>query len=162
MTEIWKDVVGYKGLYQVSNLGRVKSLPKIAGFRKQDEKQSAIFVDRHGYCKVNLYKNNTHKQCYVHILVATAFLPNNDNKPQVNHIDGDKCNNCTENLEWCTAKENVIHSYKTGLKFGKNGENHPMYGKHHSEETRKKIGLASKRYWSRINKNKASDGKCGL
>lgn len=153
MTEIWKDVVGYEGLYQVSNLGRVKSLPKNAGFRKQAEKQSAIFMDRQGYCKVNLYKNNAHRQCYVHILVATAFLPNNENKPQVNHIDGDKSNNCVENLEWCTAKENVIHSYTIGLKSGKKGKDHPMFGKKHSLETRNKLSEASKRRWSGI--------KCG-
>ena len=62
MTEIWKDVVGYEGLYQVSNLGRVKSLPKMVGFRYQDEKLTAIFKDKRGYCKTNLYKNNKHKQ----------------------------------------------------------------------------------------------------
>ena len=150
MTEVWKDIVGYEGLYQVSNLGRVKSLPKMVGFRKQSEKQCAIFTDKRGYCKTNLYKNNTHKQVYVHILVASAFLPNPANKPQVNHIDGDKSNNQIHNLEWCTAKENVIHAYRTGLKVGKKGEQHPMYGKKHNEETRKKLSELSRNYWNRV------------
>ncbi len=154
MTEIWKDVVGYEGLYEVSSLGRVKSLPKMAGVRWQPEKQSSIFTDKHGYCKVNLYKNNTHKQCYVHILVATTFLSNVENKPQVNHIDGNKSNNSIENLEWCTAKENVLHAYSIGLSHGRKGSEHPMFGKRHSEETRKKLSEASKRRWRK--------SKCGL
>lgn len=153
MTEIWKDIVGYEGLYQVSNLGRVKSLPKMAGFRSQPEKLTAIFVDKHGYHKANLYKNNTHKQVYVHILVAQAFVSNDDNKPQVNHKDGDKSHNFDTNLEWCTAKENVIHAYTTGLKHGKKGVDHPMFGKKHSLETRKKLSDASRRRWSGV--------KCG-
>lgn len=153
MTEIWKDIVGYEGLYQVSNLGRVKSLPKMVGFRPQSEKLTAIFIDKHGYYKTNLYKNNIHKQVYVHILVAQAFVPNVCNKPQVNHIDGDKSHNFDTNLEWCTAKENVVHAYANGLKVGKKGSDHPMYGKKHSEETRKRIGEASKRYWGKV--------KCG-
>lgn len=154
MTEIWKDVVGYEGLYQVSNLGRVKSLPKKAGFRKQDEKQSAIFTDKHGYCKTNLYKNNTHKQVYVHILVAKAFVPNKYNKPQVNHIDGNKSNNQVTNLEWCTAKENIIHAHLTGLIVAKRGEQHPMYGKKHSEETRKKLSEVSRKHWDKVHNKK--------
>lgn len=147
MTEIWKDIVGYEGLYQVSNLGRVKSLPKMVGFRSQSEKLTAIFADKHGYHKTNLYKNHTHKQAYVHILVAQAFVPNGSNKPQINHIDGDKSHNFVENLEWCTASENVVHAYSTGLKHGKKGIDHPMFGKKHSEETRKKLSEASKRRW---------------
>lgn len=154
MTEIWNDIIGYEGLYQVSNLGRVKSLPKMVGFRPQSEKLTAIFVDKHGYYKTNLYKNNTHKQVYVHILVAQAFIPNIDNKPQVNHKDGDKSHNVDSNLEWCTAKENIIHAYTTGLKHGKKGVDHPMFGKRHSQETRQKLSEASKRRWSVV--------KCGL
>lgn len=153
MTEIWKDVVGYEGLYQVSNLGRVKSLPKQVGFRPQQEKLTAIFIDKRGYCKTNLYKNNTHKQVYVHILVGQAFIPNVADKPQINHIDGDKTNNTVENLEWCTAKENVRHAYTTGLKHGKAGAEHPMFGKKHSAETREKLSEASRRRWGVV--------KCG-
>lgn len=153
MVEIWKDVVGYEGLYQVSNLGRVRSLPKMVGFRSQPEKLIAIFADKHGYHKTNLYKHNTHKQVYVHMLVAQAFIPNDENKPQVNHKDGDKSHNFDYNLEWCTAKENIIHAYSNGLKHDKKGVDHPMYGKKHSLETRKKLSEASKRRWSEV--------KCG-
>lgn len=145
--------MGYEGLYQVSNLGRVKSLPKMVGFRPQAEKLIAIFVDKHGYYKTNLYKNKTHRQVYVHILVAQAFIPKIEGKSQVNHKDGDKSNNFDYNLEWCTAQENIVHAYSTGLKHGKRGVDHPMYGKKHSVETRQKLSEASKRRWSEV--------KCG-
>ncbi|ADI23905.1 HNH endonuclease family protein [Enterococcus phage EFRM31] len=103
MIEEWKDIKGYEGLYQVSNLGRVKSLK----FGK--ERILKTGVDRYGYISVNLYKNNKRKLCKVHRLVAQAFIPNHENKPQVNHIDEDKTNNMVSNLEWVTAKENVNH-----------------------------------------------------
>ena len=101
MIEEWKDIKGYEGLYQVSNLGRVKSLK----FGK--ERILKTGVDRYGYISVNLYKNNKRKLCKVHRLVAEAFIPNLENKPEVNHLDEDKTNNMVSNLEWCTRNENV-------------------------------------------------------
>ena len=104
--EIWKDVKGYEGLYQVSNLGRIKSLGNL-----QNRKEKLLKINiRNGYCTTYLYKNNKKKSFLCHRLVAEAFISNPDNLPQVNHKDENKLNNCVENLEWCTAKYNVNYS----------------------------------------------------
>lgn len=108
MKEIWKDIEGYEGLYQVSNLGRVKSL-KSKRFLK-------LSVNEKGYLRCHLSKCGGSKHWRVHRLVAQAFISNQDNKPEINHIDGDKSNNCVTNLEWVTSSENHIHSYVVGLR----------------------------------------------
>ena len=114
MQEIWKDIEGYEGYYQVSNLGRVKSLQTKAYSHIQKkaivvrrEKILKQFPDTKGYLMVDLRKNKTRNTQKVHRLVATAFLPNPDNLPQVNHKDENKINNNVENLEWCTLQYNV-------------------------------------------------------
>ena len=109
--EIWKDIVGYEGLYQVSNLGNVMSLEKYI-----DNKKGAIqyrppkvlkqYKNKFGYMRVYLTQNSIKKMYAVHRLVATAFISNPDNKPCVNHIDNNRANNVVDNLEWCTYKEN--------------------------------------------------------
>ena len=102
--EYWKSVVGFEGLYEVSSLGRVKSL----GNNKF--KKEKILKNRQsyqGYLVVNLYKNKKTYCKTIHRLVAEAFLPHPDNLPQVNHKDENKMNNCVENLEWCNAKYNT-------------------------------------------------------
>lgn len=102
MEEIWKDIKGYEGLYQVSNFGRVKSLIS---------KGKILFMStRSGYFIVNLCKKCKRVSKQVHRLVADAFINNPLNKNIVNHIDFDRKNNNVENLEWCTQKENVIWS----------------------------------------------------
>lgn len=98
MEEIWKDVVGYEGLYKVSNFGNVYSV--------RSDKQLKHGKNRGGYLFVVLCTNGKPKQLKVHRLVSIAFLPNPDNKPQVNHIDENKTNNNVCNLEWSTAEEN--------------------------------------------------------
>ena len=108
--EEWRDVVGYEGLYQVSNYGRVKSFHN-NGVRTLNPS----FADYPGYYVVNLTKNGKQQTQYVHILVAQAFIPNPENKSYVNHIDGDKLNNCLENLEWTTPTENSRHAWRNGL-----------------------------------------------
>lgn len=113
--EIWKDIQGYEGLYQVSNLGRVKSLEKSITMidgrtRRQKEKILKLQVSKHGYNVITLWNSKIPKQFKVHRLVAVAFIDNLDNLPQVNHIDENKLNNKVENLEWCTALENNLHS----------------------------------------------------
>lgn len=105
--EIWKDIKGYEGLYQVSNLGRVKS------FKGVSERILKPQFDNKGYTHVHLCKNSRRTQVTVHRLVAEAFIQNKENKPQVNHIDEDKTNNMVSNLEWMTANENNNHGTRT-------------------------------------------------
>lgn len=101
--EIWKDIDGYKGLYQISNMGRVRSIYR---YKKVLKPLGGV------YKQVQLCKNKHVKAHLIHRLVASAFVPNIELKPCVNHIDGDKLNNCADNLEWMTYSENEIHSYK--------------------------------------------------
>ena len=121
MKEIWKDIKGYEGCYQVSNLGRIKSLDRMTNnqygeyFMKGRILKNSIIKDK-GYCRVSLNNGDGKISKRVHRLVAEAFVPNPENKPEVNHIDGNKQNNRADNLEWCTNKENIEHSIRTGLK----------------------------------------------
>ena len=113
MNEIWKDISGYEGLYQVSNLGRVKSLGNKSNHREPIILKQALVL---GYKCVRLTKDGVYKMYKVHRLVANAFILNKGNKNQVNHIDGNKRNNCFYNLEWVTSSENLKHAFKIGLK----------------------------------------------
>lgn len=106
--EIWKDIPNYEGLYQVSNRGRVKSFRKLKSIIKI-KVLKIIFNTR--YFRIDLCKNNIPKRHTVHRLVSQAFIPNPENKPAVNHKDGNPKNNFVENLEWCTIKENSHHSW---------------------------------------------------
>ena len=115
MREIWKDIEGYEGLYQVSNLGRIKSMPKMCGFRYNNERILKNNTDSYGYLYVALCKNKNIKIKLVHRLVAEAFIENKYKKPQVNHKDGIKVNNKVSNLEWCSDKENKQHGILIGL-----------------------------------------------
>ena len=112
MTEIWLPIEGYENLYEVSNLGRVRSLErtvikKNGVTRKFHGKILKPGTRRDGYLSVQLCKNGIVRSFLIHRLVSTAFLPTSDKKFQVNHLDEDKTNNTVENLEWCTAKENT-------------------------------------------------------
>lgn len=118
--EIWKDVVGYDGLYLVSNLGRIKSKERIVknshGKRLVKEKILSTFISNSGYYAIVLHKTRPiFKLNYIHRLVANAFIPNENNLEQVNHIDGNKLNNNVFNLEWCSRSENMKHAIKVGL-----------------------------------------------
>lgn len=106
-SEIWKDIVGYEGLYQISSKGNIVS---------KNGKVKSQAIDHGGYCTVWLSKNSVQKCLKVHRLVAQSFIENPENKKTVNHIDGVKTNNCVENLEWATHSENIIHANNTGLR----------------------------------------------
>ena len=117
--EIWKDIQGYENLYQVSNLGRIKSLDRKVkvGIKNNDivlhkGKILKLNQKRNGYLSVDLSKEGIVKTISVHRLVAIAFIPNVDNKMQVNHINAKKYDNRVENLEWCSYEENKEHAKK--------------------------------------------------
>lgn len=121
MDEIWKDIDGYEGIYQISNIGRCRSLDRhiinVDGIKKF---RSGIFLKlshtKDGYGCYVLSINNNRKFFLAHQLIAKAFIPNPENKPYVNHKNGIKYDNDIENLEWVTPRENQIHAYATGLK----------------------------------------------
>lgn len=108
--EVWKDIPGYEGYYQVSNLGRIKSLARYQDnhgtLQYRPETIKVLGDNGHGYKIANLYVNGRQVMRYVHRLVATVFIPNPTNCTQVNHIDENKSNNRVDNLEWCTPKYN--------------------------------------------------------
>ncbi len=107
MKEVWKDIEGYEGLYQISNLGNVKSLKNNIILKPLINK---------GYSKCHLYKDGKLKLKRIHRLVAETFIPNNNNYPCVNHKDGNKQNNIVDNLEWCTRSYNDKEAYRLGLR----------------------------------------------
>lgn len=109
MTEVWKAIEGTSGMFEVSNTGRVRSLlrPNMTMLKMQ--------YDSKGYQRVRVTLNRRKITFKVHREVARAFIPNPYNKPQVNHIDGNKDNNAVDNLEWVTNKENIRHAIDTGL-----------------------------------------------
>ena len=110
--ELWKDIPGYEGKYQISDCGNVKSLSREHPCRKcNEERIMKPTIQRNGYLRVMLWKNGARTWYSVHRMVAEAFIPNPENKEQVNHKDGNKRNNNTTNLEWLTPQENVRHSF---------------------------------------------------
>ena len=120
--EIWKDIPEYEGLYQVSNLGNVRSLTFRNNIVTKKRKKPLLmkYSIRSGYYTVNLRNKNGRKSYQVHRLVAQSFIDNQDNKPFVNHKDFNRKNNIVSNLEWCTQKENVrwsIDNMKHSKKF---------------------------------------------
>ena len=135
MTEEWKPVVGYEGLYEVSNLGRVRSLDRVVKrcdhsmFRKGTILRGQ--PDKNGYLLVSLRREGKEYKAKVHRLVANAFIQNPENKPFVNHIDGNKDRNDILNLEWVTALENSHHAKSNGLLRPAKGEDS---GKHKLSE----------------------------
>lgn len=127
--EIWKKIKDLEGFYEISNLGNVKSISRVVnssvqkcGFRIIKEKIKQSQDNGKGYKQLYVQVNNKRKLFYIHRLVAQSFLPNPENKPQVNHINGIKTDNRVQNLEWCTSNENRKHAVDNNLM--KKGENH--------------------------------------
>ena len=119
MTEKWKDIIGYEGYYQISDYGNVRSLDRKIHFNKgYSIKKGKILkpiLNKKGYYKVCLSKEQKEKRFFIHRLVAIHFINNPLQKEQVNHKDGNKKNNCVDNLEWCTNLENQRHAIEKGL-----------------------------------------------
>ena len=140
--EEWKSIKDYEGLYEVSNMGRVKSL----NYRNSGiEKKLKLNKSKQGYLRITLNKNGDRKTFQVHRLVAEAFIPNIDNKPEIDHIDTNKENNCVYNLRWVTGKENMNNELTKNYLSKKHiglrcGEDNPMYGRYgKNNPTSKKV-----------------------
>ena len=161
MQEIWKDIEGYEGLYQVSNKGRVKSLSRLVvrvgkpNYITKEKILKCSELKGTGYPVVSLGSNNNFKSMLVHRLVAQAFIPNPDNLPCVNHKDETRNNNDVRNLEWCTQKYNCNYGtarqrnslHNKGKKLSqetKDKMSASRKGKKHSIEWCEKISLSNK------------------
>ena len=123
--EEWKEILGFEGVYSISNFGKVISHKRKAEGINRWLPEKRLLQNKSGdnrYPSVTLRKDMKNHQVSVHRLVAEHFINNNDNKSQVNHKDGNKTNNMVTNLEWCTVSENIKHAYELGLNTGTRGK----------------------------------------
>lgn len=140
---MFKGISGYERYYEISSDGIVKSKDRTQTDslgRTRTWKGQVLNPDiaPNGYYRITLAVEGKRKQAYIHRLIATHFIDNPNNLPQVNHKDGNKLNNSMDNLEWVTVQENTIHAYKNGLINHIAGENHPNYGKFGSKSGKAK------------------------
>lgn len=181
MKEIWKDIEGYEGIYQVSSFGNIRSLDRIDSVNRRIKgkimKQNTMYT---GYKTVRLTKNSITKGYFVHRLVAIAFIPNPYNLPEVGHKDESRNNNEVDNLEWVTKSKNanmplrrkrisqkakgriLSEEHKNKIREALEGERNPFYGKHHSEETKALLREKNSKYkgeLSRASKKVVCDNK---
>lgn len=114
MEEIWEDIIGYEGLYKISNLGRIISISRFSfSGRLLKEKFRKLNLTKKNYYNIILVKDGNYKSYQLHRLLAINFIPNPNNYPCVNHIDGNSMNNSLDNLEWVTYRENNSHRFIT-------------------------------------------------
>lgn len=154
MKEIWKDIPDYEGLYQASNFGRVRSVDRYIKQYNGYNYSTRIYKGRilkcnignSGYLKVILQKKGKRRTYNVHRLVANTFILNPNNYPQINHKDENKLNNNINNLEWCTSTYNINFGNRNIKVSNK------LIGVSKSEEHRKKLSIARKKYLKKIKK----------
>lgn len=153
--EVWKNIYGYEGYYQVSSMGRVRSFKK-KGRAEGISKNPIILNPKksgNGYKKIYLWNNGKYDNCLIHRLVASAFIPNPENKPTVNHKDNNGLNNHVKNLEWCTYKENTKHAVENGYMSNQKGS-----GNYSSKLTEKEVLEIREMYQSKkLSKHKIAD-----
>ena len=151
-SEIWKPVPGFEGYYEVSNMGRVKSLSRVVNAKSHGKPIKRNTGDRIikggrtgragcGYLRVTLCNGKEYKDFILHRLVAQVFIPNPNNLPCINHKDENPANNCVDNLEWCTHAYNDNYGHRN--ENISKGKDNPNYGRHHSEETKRKMREAA-------------------
>ncbi len=133
VNEIWKDIPNYVGFYQASNKGNIRSVERVVnGKWGNDAVRKSVVLkpakSKVGYLRCLLMKNSKRKNYSVHRLVALTFIDNNTPHNQINHLDGNKLNNCFCNLEWCSSTENNRHARLIGLNVSKSGQYHHSYG----------------------------------
>lgn len=126
MVEVWKDIPDYEGYYQVSNIGRVRSVPRVTYIGTGNARNDGGFLKKQrlnefGYLRVNLCKEGKRRNYFVHRLVAVCFIPNPNNLPFINHKDEDKTNNRVDNLEWCTQEYNSNYGTRNERLYANGG-----------------------------------------
>ena len=175
MEEIWKDIKGYEGLYQISNLGRIKRLVSV---KCKTERFLSITKDKKfNYCRVMLSKDNETKRFLIHRLLAEHFIPNPHQKPCIDHINGNRSDNRLENLRWCTHKENnnfpiarknnsdAQKRLRTNIEWA-NKNNEAVSKAMKRPEVRAKLSIAAKNIWKNPDylekqiKNRPKKGVC--
>lgn len=164
-TNIWRDVVGFEGYYKVSISGQVYSLPKTTiggnGLRKLSGKILKP-ANKNGYLVVCLYNDASKKYVSIHRIVGQAFLKNPDNKPTINHINGDKADNRVENLEWVSQAENNKHAYDSGLVNTKSRNYSKGEARYNSKLTEQQVKEIRKEYRPRKVSQKKLAQKYGV
>ena len=164
MSEEWRPIEGYEGLYEVSSYGRVRSLDRYVktcyeAYKLHKGKILSPAKDKNGYLKVHLCCNGKHNIIRVHRLVCKAFIPNPDNLPEVNHKDEDKTNNSVDNLEWCDHSYNISYGTRTERQKKTNIQNGFWTGLS-KEEYMKKYNQDRKEYrkkWYQENKDRVCE-----
>lgn len=157
-SEVWKDIQGYEGLYQVSNLGRVKHLPYeyMINNTKIIKKEHILKPHKNncGYMLVSLFKSRKNRQFFLHRLVAKAFIPNTNNLPEVNHKDEDKTNNRLSNLEWCTRKYNINYgtAIERSVKTRKNNYKNKLVKEYKASKVKSKVKRKKEKALAKKNK----------